>query len=127
MKIYDWLQFVIFIVALVALAYPLGIYFAKIFENKSTWMKKILGPLERWIYRVSHIDPMTEMDWKKYAISALLFNFIGLIFLYILLRIQNILPNTMGILLPYLPIWHSISLLVLLPIQTGKVTPERSH
>lgn len=92
MKIFDWLQFALYISALLILAYPLGVYFARIFENKPTLMGKILGPIERLIYRISHIDPSEEMDWKTYAAAVLLFNLVGLIFLYLLLRNQSVLP-----------------------------------
>jgi K+-transporting ATPase ATPase A chain len=92
MKIYDWLQFALYISILTILAYPLGIYFTRVFEKKPILMEKLLGPVERLIYRFSRIDTSEEMDWKTYTIAVLLFNIIGLFFLYFLLRIQHMLP-----------------------------------
>ncbi len=47
---------------------------------------------ERFIYRIAQVNHAEEMDWKTYAIAMLAFNFIGLLFLYLLLRLQNLLP-----------------------------------
>ena len=51
------LQVTIYFVTLVALAKPLGIYIARIFENKSCWLDFIFKPIERLIYYLCGIDP----------------------------------------------------------------------
>jgi K+-transporting ATPase ATPase A chain len=98
MNIYSLIQIVLFMVVLLALAKPLGSYMAKIYQGENTFLTRILGSVERFIYRVSGIDPKDEMTWKVYAIAMLTFNVLGLFFVYALQRLQNILPlNPQGL------------------------------
>ncbi len=98
MNIYSLLQIVLFIVVLLALAKPLGSYMAKVYQGERTFLDRVLGPVERFIYRISGIDPKEEMDWKVYAIAMLTFNVLGLFFVYTLQRLQGILPlNPQGL------------------------------
>ena len=86
------LQIVLFVAVLVALVKPLGAYMARVYEGKPCGLDKILGPLERLIYRLCGIDPTVEMTWKHYAFAVLAVNFLGLIVVYGLLRFQDVLP-----------------------------------
>jgi len=86
-------QIVIYIVVLIAGAIPLGIYMAKVFSGEKTIPDKVLRPVERGIYRVTRVKPDKEMNWKQYAVALLLFNLAGLVFLYLLLRLQGHLPG----------------------------------
>ena len=79
-------------VVLLAVAYPLGLYMARVFNGERTWLTPVLRPVERAIYRVAGIDPEQEMPWTVYAISLLLFNFACFAILYLLLRFQGVLP-----------------------------------
>ena len=98
MNIYSLIQIVLFMVVLLALAKPLGSYMAKVYQGERTFLDRVLGPVERFIYRISGIDPKAEMDWKVYAIAMLTFNMLGLLFVYALQRLQNILPlNPQGL------------------------------
>lgn len=98
MNIYSLLQIVLFMVVLLALAKPLGSYMAKVYQGERTFLNRIVEPIERFIYRISGIDPKTEMDWKVYAIAMLTFNILGLLFVYALQRLQGILPlNPQGL------------------------------
>jgi K+-transporting ATPase ATPase A chain len=87
-----WLQIVVYLVVLIALAKPLGSFMARVFEGKKTFLDPLLGPLERLIYRLGGVDPQAEMNWKVYAVAMLFLNGIGIVFLYILQRIQGVLP-----------------------------------
>ena len=58
------LQLVVYLVALLALAKPLGAYMARVYEGRSFGLDRVLGPLERLIYRLSGIRPDEEMGWK---------------------------------------------------------------
>ncbi|MGB2868935.1 MAG: potassium-transporting ATPase subunit KdpA [Bacteroidota bacterium] len=71
---------------------PLGKFMAKVLQRERTFLDPVLGPLERLIYRVAGINPDEEMDWKANSIAMLLFNFVGLLAVYALQRIQHILP-----------------------------------
>ena len=94
------LQIGLYFAVLLALAKPLGIWMARVYENRS------FGRIERVIYRLAGIPPEEEMDWKVYALSMLLFSAVGWLFLYGLQRLQGALP------------WNPQSL--------GAVTPDSS-
>jgi K+-transporting ATPase ATPase A chain len=77
---------------LVALVQPLGRYMARVYEGERTFLSPLLCPIERLVYRVAGIDPRSEQDWKQYALTVLLFNLVGVLVLYLLQRLQEVLP-----------------------------------
>src|SRR6267142_6156076 len=85
-------QIVLYVVVLLALAKPLGAYMARVYEGRRVALDRALGWLERLIYRVSGISPKTEMGWKTYALTMLIFNLAGVLAVYALQRIQGVLP-----------------------------------
>ncbi len=98
MNVYSLLQIVLFMVVLLGLAKPLGSYMAKVYQGERTFLDRVLGPIERFIYRISGVDAKDEMDWKVYAIAMLTFNVLGLFFVYVLQRLQGVLPlNPQGL------------------------------
>ncbi|HEV2353658.1 MAG TPA: potassium-transporting ATPase subunit KdpA, partial [Puia sp.] len=88
----QWLQIIFFFAVLLALVKPLGTYMARVYGDKPFVMEKLLGWLERLIYRIWGVDPKKEMDWKGYALAMLAFNIMGGIFIYLLMRVQQWLP-----------------------------------
>jgi K+-transporting ATPase ATPase A chain len=86
------LQIVLFAIVLTALVKPLGGYMARVYLGERTWLSPVLAPVERLIYRLCGIDANAESTWKRYAVSLLLFNFIGFIAVYLLQRWQDVLP-----------------------------------
>jgi K+-transporting ATPase ATPase A chain len=92
MIIYSWIQLILYIVVLLALAKPLGSFMAKVYQGEHTFLDRVLGPIERFIYRVSGVKPDEDMNWKTYAIAVMLFNVLGLFILYGLQRLQAFLP-----------------------------------
>lgn len=86
------LQVLVFFVVLLALAKPLGWYMARVYEGKPFGLDRLLGPIERALYRLCGVRPAGEMDWKRYGVAMLLFNAAGLFFLYGLQRLQSLLP-----------------------------------
>ena len=86
------LQLFIYLALLVLLAKPLGAFMARVFQRERTFLDPLFGPVERFIYRLANINPDEEMDWKQNAIAFLLFNFVGLIIVYALQRLQQLLP-----------------------------------
>jgi len=86
------LQLALYLVVLIALAKPLGAYMARVYENRRIALDRVLGPLERLIYRLCGIRSTDEMGWKTYAIAMLLFNLVGLLVVYGLQRLQGVLP-----------------------------------
>lgn len=86
------LQLVFFLVVLIALTKPLGLYMARVFQNQSVGLDRILGPVERLTYRLCGIRLNDEMNWKTYAVAMLIFNALGFLVVYLLQRFQGSLP-----------------------------------
>lgn len=87
-----WLQFIVFVGVLLALAKPLGAYMARIYEGEPAGLNRFGAPFERLLYRISGVDPAVEMRWTQYALALLLFNLFGLLAVYALQRLQVYLP-----------------------------------
>jgi len=93
-----WLQFLLFIVVLVVLMQPLGLYMARVFEGERTFLDRLLKPIERLIFRLSGVKADTEMNWREYTAAMLLFSFVSLLLTYVIERVQHILPwNPQGL------------------------------
>jgi K+-transporting ATPase ATPase A chain len=86
------IQILLYLMILVAIAPFLGRYKAKVFMGENHLMKPVFGWLERGIYRVTGIMSTEEMNWKTYLYGVLLFNFIGLVFLFLIQLFQAALP-----------------------------------
>jgi K+-transporting ATPase ATPase A chain len=86
------IQSAIFLLVLIVLVKPLGIYMARVFEGKSVVLNKWFSPIERLIYRLCGVNPEEEMTWKTYAFAMMAFNIIGLLAVYFLQRLQQFLP-----------------------------------
>ena len=106
MTTHGLISMALFLVALVALAVPLGGYMARVYEGEATFAEKVLGPLERAFYRLAAVRPDQDMTWQQYAWATLLFNLVGVLALYTLQRLQGLLP--------------------LNPLRLGAVSPEVS-
>lgn len=93
----NYTQLAIYLAVLLTLSVPLGWYIARVMEGKSK-VNRVFGGIERVFYRLCGISREDEMDWKQYAIAAVLFNFLGLLFVYALQRLQQWLPlNPQGL------------------------------
>ena len=98
MNLYSWFQLIFYMVILLLLAKPLGSFMAKVYQGERTFLDRVLGPVERFIYRLSGVKADEEMNWKTYAVAAMLFNFLGLLVVYGLQRFQAALPlNPQGL------------------------------
>lgn len=92
------LQILIFFGLVLALVKPLGVYMAQVFNGGPTFLDKVVGPVERIIYRLCWIDPKQEQHWTTYTVAMLLFNGVGVLLLFVLLRLQHLLPlNPQGL------------------------------
>ena len=91
-------QIVLFIVLLLALAWPIGTYMARVFRGTPTPPGRWLGPLERAIWRAAGLrlaesGAPAEMTWREYARAVLAFGFAGVVAVYLLMRAQQWLPG----------------------------------
>jgi len=98
MNLYSWLQLIFYMVGLLVLAKPIGSFMAKVYQGEHTFLDPVLGPVERFVYRVSGVKSDEDMNWKTYAIAVMVFNVLGLIVVYLLQRLQGVLPlNPQGL------------------------------
>ena len=92
------LQVALYVVVLGALAFPLGSFMARVYEGKALLSQRVLGPVERALYRVVGVDAKEEMTLRTYVLSVLFFNVAGLVAVYALQRLQGVLPlNPQGL------------------------------
>jgi K+-transporting ATPase ATPase A chain len=82
----------LFFVVLLLLAAPLGAYMARVYQGEAKVAERVFGPVERFFYRLSGVNPAEEMTWKRYALAVLLFNLAGVFVVYALQRVQGALP-----------------------------------
>ncbi len=92
MTINGWLQIFVFLALIFAITKPLGIFMARVFAGERTFMDPALRPLERLIYRITGVDEKHEMRWSEYAVSMLLFSAVSMLVLYLIQRLQGMLP-----------------------------------
>ncbi|MGA8049530.1 MAG: potassium-transporting ATPase subunit KdpA, partial [Burkholderiales bacterium] len=83
-----FLQCVVYVVALLALAQPLGAYMANVYEGRT----RFLAPLENLVYRIAGVRPDDDMHWMRYLWGVLWFNLLGFGAVYALQRLQGLLP-----------------------------------
>ena len=82
----------LFLLVMLLLVKPLGLYMANVMEGRPIWPLRVGGGLERLLYRLGGVDPAAEMGWKRYMIALLLFNAVGALALYAIQRLQLWLP-----------------------------------
>jgi len=92
MTINGIIQIGLYFIVLLALVKPLGSYMAKVYQGETFWPNRIFGPVERLLYRMFGIRPEDEMSWKAYAGAAIVFKAACFFLLYLILRLQGILP-----------------------------------
>lgn len=89
MEIYDYIQIFLFLLLLIALTPVLGAFMAKVFNGERNILTPILGKAEIFIYNIAGIHTERSMTWKRYTISLLLFNLVGLLLLFLILITQK--------------------------------------
>ncbi|MBF0283655.1 MAG: potassium-transporting ATPase subunit KdpA [Magnetococcales bacterium] len=93
-----YLQIALYVSALLLLAWPLGLYMARIYDHQLPVGVRWLAPVERGIYRLCGIRPEYGMSWTRYAFALLMFNLLGLLAVYVLQQVQAWLPlNPQGL------------------------------
>jgi K+-transporting ATPase ATPase A chain len=90
---FDWVHCALYLVALLALAAPLGSFIARVMEGQPGLLGKVFGPVERLFYRLSGVSVDEEMTFARYAAAVLLFNLFGFVVVYALQRLQASLPG----------------------------------
>lgn len=89
---YIIIQDTVFIALLIGFSIPLGRYVYKVMEGQKVFLTRILLPIETGIYKMMGLVDDDEMSPKKYAFSVMAFSALGLVFVFALQMLQNILP-----------------------------------
>jgi K+-transporting ATPase ATPase A chain len=92
MTFVGWLQIAAVLLAVLVTARPLGLYMAKVFQGERTLLSPVLAPVERAVCSAAGCKPEREQTWLSYTLAMLVFNGIGFLFLYGLMRLQGVLP-----------------------------------
>ena len=93
-----WLQILVFLALILAVTKPMGLFITHVFNRERTFLDPVLGPLERLIYKLTRVNAGHEMRWTEYAIAMLLFSAVSMLALYLIQRLQGVLPfNPQGL------------------------------
>ncbi len=92
MTVTGWLQIALVLGAAVAVAWPLGLYMAHVFEGRKTSLTPVVAPVEAAVFRAAGIDRSKSQSWLAYTLAMLAFNGAGFLLLYALMRFQHLLP-----------------------------------
>jgi K+-transporting ATPase ATPase A chain len=93
MQTRGWIQFALYLVALLALTKPMGLYLMRVLDaNGRTWLDPVMRPLENLTYRIMGVKRDREQNWKQYTFAMLMFSLVGCVFTYAILRLQYYLP-----------------------------------
>ena len=92
MTVNGWIQILFFFLIVLLIIRPLGVFMAHVFNREKTFLDPVLRPVERLIYRLTGVNEEREMRWTEYALAMLLFSGVSMIMLYVLQRLQGVLP-----------------------------------
>jgi potassium-transporting ATPase potassium-binding subunit len=92
MTINGWLQIALYLLAILLVTKPLGVYMTRVFNRERTFLDPVMRPIERLLYRITWVDENHEMRWTEYAIATLLFSVVPMLLLYLIQRVQGFLP-----------------------------------
>ena len=84
------LQVAIFLVIVLLLTKPIGLYMTKVFNGERTWLSPVCVPIERLFYKLSGVNPEEEQEWTGYVIAVLIFSVVGMLLLYLIERTQQL-------------------------------------
>jgi len=88
-----WIQFALYVAALLLVTKPLGLYLLRVLDARGkTFLDPIMRPIERLTYKLLGVDPEKEHDWRRYTAAMLIFSFVTMLFTYAILRLQAGLP-----------------------------------
>ncbi len=87
-----WLQIAFFLLVILALTKPLGIYLYRVFEGEQRPFRRTLGALESFLLRLSGLKRPAAQNWKEYTAALLMFSVLGVVVTYLIQRLQHVLP-----------------------------------
>ena len=87
-----WFQIAMFLGLILAITKPIGAFMARVFGGERTFLDPVMRPIERLLYRLTGVDEKHEMRWTEYAFTMLLFSGVTMLVLYLIERVQQVLP-----------------------------------
>ena len=94
-RLYDFQRLAasfVFLALVLAVTKPMGVFMTHVFNRERTFLDPVLGPIERLIYKLTRVNAEREMRWTEYAVAMLLFSLVSMLVLYLLQRLQGVLP-----------------------------------
>ncbi|MGH9612918.1 MAG: potassium-transporting ATPase subunit KdpA [Bryobacteraceae bacterium] len=85
-------QILAYFVIILLLTKPMGVFMARLFEGKRTFLHPVLHPLERLTYRLAGVREDVEQRWTQYTFALIAFSIFCFFFVYLLQRLQGVLP-----------------------------------
>ena len=92
MTSFGWFQIGAFLLVILAITKPLGVFMVRVFNREATILDPVLRPIERLVYRLTGVNERLEMPWTEYTAAMLLFSGVSLLILYGIERMQKWLP-----------------------------------
>jgi K+-transporting ATPase ATPase A chain len=92
MTLVGWSQILLFFALVLAVTKPLGGYLFRVFEGDARPLPRVLGPVERGLLKLCGADPEREQTWGQYTAALLAFSLFSVLLLYVLQRLQHVLP-----------------------------------
>lgn len=91
MTVSGWGLIAGYIALITLLAKPAGQWLFAVYEGRPP-LARLMGPIERGLYRLGAVDRARDQSWRAYAVAMLVFNLAGILLLYALQRVQGLLP-----------------------------------
>ena len=92
MTLNGWIQIALYCAIVIALTKPFGGYMTRVFNGERTFLSPLLRAVERALYAIGGVDEKEDQHWLTYAIAMLAFTMAGFVSLYVLQRLQAVLP-----------------------------------
>ena len=87
------IQSAVLMVGTLGLAVPFGLYIARMISFEMRPLEKTLAKVESGFYKLIGIDATKQMTWKQYFFALLLTNMVVVVFIILVLTLQNYLPS----------------------------------
>jgi potassium-transporting ATPase potassium-binding subunit len=84
-----WFQIIFFLLVILTITKPLGVFMARVFNREKTFLDFALRPIERFTYRICGIREEQEMHWVEYGTAMLLFSGVSMLLLFVIERAQQ--------------------------------------
>jgi K+-transporting ATPase ATPase A chain len=92
MTLNGWLQIAFFLTTILLVTPVLGGFMTRVFTGQRTFLDPVMRPVERFVYRLTGVDERHEMRWTEYAAALLLCSGVSMLVLYVMQRLQHVLP-----------------------------------